>query len=115
MLAGTHTHTNPVDDTILEGRQVCYWLLTRAVAAHLPFETVQPHIHLRAGFETGEAVTAAAAELFAQEERALLDDLTAGLYLVGGACHQQGVSLLALAEAELADLAQKSYLPVSDE
>ncbi|HEU5369524.1 MAG TPA: phosphoribosyl-AMP cyclohydrolase [Ktedonobacterales bacterium] len=110
VLAGTHTHTSPTDDTILEGRQVCYWLLARAVAEHLPFEEVTPHALLRAGFETGEAVTEAAAELFALEERPLLDDLRAGLYLVGGACAKQGVSLLALAEAELADLAQKSYL-----
>lgn len=111
VLAGTHVHTNPTDDTILEGRQVCYWLLMQAVAEHLTFEQVLPHIHLRAGFEAGKAVTEAAAELFALEERALLDDLSAGLYLVGGACQQQGVSLLALTEAELADLQQKSYLP----
>ncbi|HEU5200189.1 MAG TPA: hypothetical protein VFU32_11160, partial [Ktedonobacterales bacterium] len=111
VLAGTHAHTSPADDTILEGRQVCYWLLTQAVAEHLTFEQVMPHIHLRAGFEAGKAVTEAAAELFALEKRALLDDLSAGLYLVGDACQQQGVSLLALAEAELADLHQKSYLP----
>lgn len=110
VLAGTHAHANPVDDTILEGRQVCYWLLTRAVAEHLPFEEVMPHVLLRAGEEAGEAVTEAEAELFAREERPLLDDLRAGLYLVGGACAKQGVPLLALAEAELADLAQKSYL-----
>ena len=111
VLNGTHTHTNPTDDTILEGRQVCYWLLTRAVAEHLTFEQVMPHIHLRAGFETGKAITESAAELFALEERALLDDLSTGLYLVGGACQNQGVSLLALVEAELEDLQQKSYLP----
>jgi phosphoribosyl-AMP cyclohydrolase len=110
VLAGTHTHTGPADDTMLEGRQVCYWLLARAVAEHLTFEEAAPHIHLRAGFEAGEAVTEAAAELFALEDRPLLDDLRAGLRLVGGACRQQGVSLLVLAEAELADLARKSYL-----
>lgn len=110
VLDGTHVHTSPADDTILEGRQVCYWLLMQAAAEHLTFEQVMPHIHLRAGFEAGKAVTEAAAELFALEERALLDDLSAGLYLVGGACQQQGVSLLTLAEAELADLQQKSYL-----
>ncbi len=114
VLAGTHTHTSPADDTMLEGRQVCYWLLARAVAEHLTFEEVAPHIHLRAGFETGEAVTEAAADLFAQEGRALLDDLRAGLRLVGGACAKQGVSLLALAEAELADLAQKRYLQAGE-
>lgn len=111
VLDGTHAHTSPADDTILEGRQVCYWLLMQAAAEHLTFEQIMPHIHLRAGFEAGKAVTEAAAELFALEERALLDDLSAGMYLVGGACQQQGVSLLALAEAELADLRQKSYLP----
>ena len=111
VLDGTHVHTNPTDDTILEGRQVCYWLLTQAVVERLTFEQVMPHIHLRAGFEAGKAVTEAAAELFALEKRALLDNLSAGLYLVGGACQQQGVSLLALAEAELDDLHQKSYLP----
>jgi phosphoribosyl-AMP cyclohydrolase len=110
VLAGTHAHTSPTDDTMLEGRQVCYWLLTRAVAEYLAFEEAAPHIHLRAGFDAGEALTADAAEQFALEERPLLDDLRAGLYLVGGACAKQGVSLLALAEAELADLARKSYL-----
>jgi phosphoribosyl-AMP cyclohydrolase len=110
VLAGTHAHANPVDDTLLEGRQVCYWLLTRAVAEHLPFDDVAPHVLLRAGFEAAEPVTEVAFESFALEERPLLDDLRAGLYLVGGACAQQGVALLALAEAELADLAQKSYL-----
>jgi hypothetical protein len=110
VLAGRHTHANPADDTILEGRQVCYWLLARAVAEHLPFEEVAPHVLLRAGFETGEPVTEAEAELFGLEERPVLDDVRAGLYLVGGACAKQRVALLALAEAELADLAQKSYL-----
>jgi phosphoribosyl-AMP cyclohydrolase len=111
VLAGTHAHTSPADDTILEGRQVCYWLLMRAVAEHLRFEQAAPHVLLRAGFEAGEVVTEAAAELFALEERSLLDDLRAGLYLVGGACCHQSVSLLALAEAELEDLGQKDYLP----
>jgi len=110
VLAGTHAHANLADDTILEGRQVCYWLLARAVAEHLTFEEAAPHVLLHAGFEAGKVVTEAAAELFTLEERPLLNDLRAGLYLVGGACRQQGVSLLALAQAELDDLSQKSYL-----
>lgn len=41
VLAGTHVHTNPQDDTILEGRQVCYWLLLAASAANQPQSSVQ--------------------------------------------------------------------------
>ena len=110
VLAGTHTHTNPTEDTILEGRQVCYWLLLRAAVEHIPFEEIAPHIHLRAGFEAGETLTLIEAGNFELSVMPLLHDLNTMLRLVGGACAKQGISLLTLAEAELADLARKEYL-----
>jgi phosphoribosyl-AMP cyclohydrolase len=110
VVAGTHAHTNPRDDTILEGRQVCYWLLLRAAVEHLTFEEIAPHKHLRAGFEAGDMQPLHAVFQGHTLEQMLLDLLHAGLHGVGWACRLQEVSLLALAEAELADLAQKPYL-----
>ncbi len=114
VLAGTHTHTNPVDDTILEGRQVCYWLLLLAASAGLPYETVLPHAHLLGGFESDDMLEAAMADEFVRQmrqgEQEVLQALPHGLRLVGAACRQQGVALLALADAELHDLQQKRYL-----
>lgn len=114
VLSGTHAHRTPAEDVILEGRQVCYWLLLLAAVAGLPYAAIIPHIHLRSGFESGDILDAAIASEFARQqpqgEQALLNDIAAGLRLVGAACRQQGVSLLALAEAELDDLRQKRYL-----
>ena len=114
VLEGTHVHTDPAADTILEGRQVCYWLLTQAVAQHLTFEQVMPHEHLLAGFQSEKQLDSAAIEGFihlsSESKRPSIAAVQHGLYLVGSACHQQGVSLIELAQAELADLRQKSYL-----
>jgi hypothetical protein len=71
---------------------------------------VVPHILLRGGFEAGEVLTGGTVKPFALQGQTLLAALRAGLYMVGAACYKQGVSLQTLAEAELADLAQKSYL-----
>lgn len=115
VLAGTHIHTNPQDDTILEGRQACYWLLLLSAASNLPYDSISAHEHLRTGFEAGEKLDTAALDRFAHaishDEQPLLENLCYGLRLVGGACRQQGIALLALAHAELADLRQKNYLP----
>ncbi|HEY7347058.1 MAG TPA: phosphoribosyl-AMP cyclohydrolase [Ktedonobacterales bacterium] len=114
VLSGVHTHNTPTEDVILEGRQVCYWLFLLAAALDLPYEAITPHIHLRSGFESTEKLDAAAASEFARQqhhgEQGAPSDIVTGLRLVGAACRQQGVPLIALAEAELLDLSQKSYL-----
>lgn len=114
VLEGTHVHTNPTADTILEGRQVCYWLLLIAAAIRLPYNAIMPHEHLLAGFESRETLDAAAVDRFVQisskSNQPTIPEMHYGLKLVGRACRQQGVSLTALAQAELADLRQKSYL-----
>lgn len=114
VLSGTHVHSTPAEDVILEGRQVSYWLLLLAVAIGLPYEAITPHTHLRSGFESTDTFDAAVASEFARQQRlgeqGSLNDIVTGLRLVGAACRQQGVALPVLAEAELSDLQQKSYL-----
>ncbi len=114
VLSGAHVHNAPAEDVILEGRQVCYWLLLLAAAIHLPYEAFTPHLQLRSGFEGDDTLDAAIASEFAQQpyqgEQEILHDIATGLHYVGAACRQQSVSLLALAEAELGDLEQKTYL-----
>lgn len=114
VISSAHVHSNPQDDTILEGRQASYWLLMCAAANHLLYDSIIPHEHLRVGFEAGQRLDMCALDRFARTinllEQPLQGSIQLGLRLVGSACQQQGVTLLALAEAELQDLRQKNYL-----
>ncbi len=108
VLAGTHIHSNQREDAILEGRQVCYWLCLLAAAIRLPYAAFAPDRALSQGYETGDRLDDAALAVLPRQS--LLATITAGLRLVGGACRQLGIPLLTLAERELAELQEKSYL-----
>jgi hypothetical protein len=108
VLAGTHIHTSQQEDGILEGRQVCYWLFLLAAALRLPYTAFSPDVTLSQGFDAGDRLDAAALEGFTQQS--FLAAIASGLRLVGGACRQLHIPLLTLAERELAELREKSYL-----
>jgi phosphoribosyl-AMP cyclohydrolase len=115
VLAGTHSHTTPREDAILEGRQVCYWLCLLAAAARMPYAAFSPDAALQAGYESGATLDGATLADFtqrptSQEPAALLATIHAGLRLVGGTCRALGIPLLTLAERELTELQEKSYL-----
>jgi phosphoribosyl-AMP cyclohydrolase len=108
VLSGTHTHSNQREDAILEGRQVCYWLLLLAAAVRLPYTAFAPDAALSQGYKAGDRFDTAA--LAGLPQQTLLATINAGLRLVGGACKQLRIPLMTLAERELAALREKSYL-----
>jgi phosphoribosyl-AMP cyclohydrolase len=108
VLVGTHIHTNQREDAVLEGRQVCYWLFLLAAAVRLPYAAFAPDRALSQGYEAGDRLDDAA--LARLSPQTLLATISAGLRLVGGACRQLDISLMTLAERELAELQEKSYL-----
>jgi hypothetical protein len=112
--SGEHVHTGRKDDTILEGSQVSYWLFLLAVNNNLLFDDFAPHTALLKGY-TSQYSEDATVEL-CQECLKLLTTsnsvevgrgLQTGFSFVGWACAVAGISLLAPAEFDLAQMRRK--------
>ncbi len=117
-LDGSHRHTTPADDVLLEGTQTLYWVTVAAVHAGLTWDQLRPDRALATGDE-GLSVSLAASLLRAEADRWAAPGGDAGdigarghatLAIVSQACRVAGISGLALVETDLADLRAKAYL-----
>lgn len=117
-LDGSHRHTTPADDVLLEGTQTLYWVTLAAVHAGLTWEQLRPDRALATGDEEF-SISLAASLLRAEADRWAAPGGDTGdigarghatLALVGQACQVAGISGLALVETDLADLRAKPYL-----
>lgn len=112
--SGEHVHSNKQDDTVLEGSQVCYWLFLLAVTNNLLFDDFAPHDALLKGYNSQygqEAATELPQEclkLVAMGDSVeLKSGLQTGFSFVGWTCAAAGISLLAPAEFDLAQMRRK--------
>ena len=112
--SGEHAHTGKQDDTVLEGSQVSYWLFLLAVTNDLLFDDFAPHAALLKGYNS-QCSEEAAIELSQQCLKLLATGdsvevrrgLQMGFSFVGWTCAIAGVSLLAPAEFDLAQMRRK--------
>jgi hypothetical protein len=119
VLTGEHRHTNPEEDLVLEGSQVCYWVYISALALNLTFEDLNPARNLAA---VGAADlnwvledihgTASHARNLAgstgKTEQALL--LARALRAVGSSCASRGVDVLGVVKHDLRQMSARPYM-----
>lgn len=112
--SGEHVHIGKQDDTVLEGSQVSYWLFLLAITNNVHFDDFAPHAALIKGYSSQDSEEAArelpqeCLRLLATGD--LIDvrrGLQAGFSFVGWTCAVAGVSLLAPAEFDLAQMRRK--------
>src|SRR5260370_15079233 len=115
--SGEHIHTGKQDDTVLEGSQVSYWLFLLAVTNNLLFDDFAPHTALLKGY-TSQYSEEAPVELQQECLNLLTRDhsvqivrgLQTGFSFVGWACAAAGISPLAPAEFDLAQMRRKGLV-----
>ncbi len=112
--SGEHVHVGKQDDTILEGSQVSYWLFLLAAITNQPFDNFMPHTALLKGYtsqyseETPIELSQECLKLLATGDPIeVRRGLQAGFSFVGWACAVAGVSPLAPAEFDLAQMRRK--------
>ena len=124
--SGEHVHAGRQPDTILEGSQVGYWLMLLAASHGLQYDDVLPHLSMLRGYNDtsrpydGEEITGEegfippAQEclnfLRSGERNDLVPGLRAGFALIGWACAQAGVSVLAPVEYDLEQMRRKGLV-----
>ena len=109
--SGEHVHTGKQDDTVLEGSQVSYWLFLLAVTNNLLFDGFAPHVALLKGYssqyseEAARELSRECLKLLATGDAVeVRRGLQTGFSFVGWTCAVAGVSLLAPAEFDLAQM-----------
>lgn len=115
--SGGHVHSGRQDDTILEGSQVGYWLFLLATTNDVLFGEIAPHTALLEGY-AGEYSDEVAVErqqeclnlIAGQEHGEIVRGLQVGFSLIGWACAAAGVSPLAPAEYDLAQMRKKGMV-----
>ncbi len=112
VLDGTHSHDGLIDDVLLEGSQIIYWITCLLIRDRIEWEDIRPDIALGAGSESVENV---AAGLRADAETWLTEEPTADhgvstLGLVATACRAAHIDPFALIRRDLDDLKTRDYL-----
>ena len=112
--SGEHVHTGKQDDTVLEGSQVSYWLFLLAITNNVLYNELAPHEALVKGYSSQYSEEAArelpqeCLRLLATgDSEELRRGLQTGFSFVGWTCASAGVSLLAPAEFDLAQMRRK--------
>lgn len=117
-LDGSHRHTTPTADALLEGTQSLYWVTLAAIHEGITWDRLRPDRALATG-DDGLSAPLAASLLRAEADRWTTPDekgsdigarCHGALALVGQACRAAEISGLALVEADLTDLRGKPYL-----
>jgi hypothetical protein len=111
---GEHVHTGKQDDTVLEGSQVSYWLFLLAITNNVLYNELAPHEALLKGYssqyseEAARELSRECLKLLATGDSVEIKrGLQTGFSFVGWACAVAGVSLLAPAEFDLAQMRRK--------
>ena len=115
--SGEHGHTDRQSDTILEGSQVGYWLMLLAAIKKIKYDDFIPHKAVLEGYygqhNSGWSVEQQenCLSLLANNESAMIvQGLQIGFALIGWACAEAGISPLAPAEYDLAQMGRKGLL-----
>ncbi len=113
--AGTHVHTDRQNDTILEASQVGYWLMLLAATRGVKYDEVQPHEAMLRGYETARSQTLEQTQeclnlLISEQATEIIQGLVMGFTTIGRTCAEAGVSLLAPAEYDMAQMRRKGLV-----
>jgi phosphoribosyl-AMP cyclohydrolase/phosphoribosyl-ATP pyrophosphohydrolase len=112
---GAHVHTGRHDDTILEASQVGYWLMLLAAARNIKYDEVKPHEAILTGYATPTRQTLEQTQeclnlLLSEERVAVVQGLVMGFITIGRTCAAAGVSPLAPAEYDMAQMRRKGLV-----
>jgi phosphoribosyl-AMP cyclohydrolase len=113
--SGTHVHTGKRDDTILEASQVGYWLMLLGAAYNIKYDEVKPHEAILSGYATSTEQTLEQTQeclnlLLSNERAAIAQGLSMGFTTIGRTCAASGVSPLAPAEYDMAQMRRKGLV-----
>lgn len=118
VLDGSHMHTDPRNDALLEASQVIYWVLLGIIRAGHTWDEVRPDVALAVADDPiGAATISTVLRAKAHRWRSgspppeqLAAETHATLTLVGQACQRAGVEPLAAIESDLDELRTRNYL-----
>lgn len=115
--SGEHVHTGRIDDTILEGSQVGYWLMLLAATDNLRYDDFMPHASILSGYHEHYSESKAIEQrqdclnlLSAQQPTTLVQGLHLGFALIGWACAEAGISPRTPTEYDLEQMRRKGLV-----
>ena len=115
--SGEHVHADRVDDTILEGSQVGYWLMLLAATDNLRYDDFMPHASILSGYREHYGESKAIEQrqdclnlLSVHQPTTLVQGLHLGFALIGRTCAEASISPLAPAEYDLGQMRRKGLV-----
>lgn len=112
---GAHVHSDRQSDTVLEASQVGYWLMLLAATRNVKYDAVRPHEAILVGYETLEPHTLEQDQeclslLVSEDPAEIIQGLAMGFTTLGRTCADAGVSPLAPAEYDMAQMRRKGLV-----
>jgi len=115
--SGEHVHADRVDDTILEGSQVGYWLMLLAATDNLRYDDFMPHASILSGYREHYGESKAIEQrqdclnlLSVHQPTTLVQGLHLGFALIGRTCAEASISPLAPTEYDLGQMRRKGLV-----